>query len=43
MIKAVLLSGITDIDIRHKALITDRILDKSVANVIAFIENRETA
>lgn len=38
-----LLNGIADIDIRREALSTEGILKKSVTNVIAFVETRETA
>ena len=43
VIRDVLLNGIDDLDIRREALSTDGIQSKSVTDVIAFVESRETA
>ena len=43
VIRDVLLNGVADSDIWREALSTQGILEKTVAEVIAFIENRETA
>ena len=42
-IRDVLLSGISDLDIRREALGTDDIQEKSINEVIAFVEGREMA
>ena len=42
-IRDVLLNGIADIEIRREALSSDGIQTKSIAETIAFVENRETA
>ena len=43
VIRDVLLNGIADMDIRRDAMATENILRKSVNDLIAFIESRETA
>ena len=43
VIRDVLLNGIADIDIRRDALSADDIQEKPVTDVIAFVENKETA
>lgn len=43
VIRDVLLNGIADLDIRRDALSSDNIQKKPLTEVVAFVENRETA
>ena len=40
VIRDVLINGIADMDIRREALSAERILEKSVTEIVAFIESR---